>query len=128
MIFLSCNGQAVIKLELKFAFQDQKGKVFNTDIEVSPDKVYRVVAADNTAGIVTYIGRIVAFTMCPETETLSFVNNNTKPTVVDTITMDCSKDNKSERVILNIGDLRAIEELSTSGFDEIVNREVPTFR
>jgi hypothetical protein len=66
--------------------------------------------------------------MCPETETLSFVNNNTKPTVVDTITMDCSKDNKSERVILNIGDLRAIEELSTSGFDEIVNREVPTFR
>ena len=76
--FLNCTGKAVLKLILSLTYQE-KDRTVNQEFEVSTDKVYKVSAADNNAGIVTFNGRITGFTMTNERETLSFVNGNTKP-------------------------------------------------
>jgi hypothetical protein len=127
MFFLSCNASAVIKLILNLNY-NKNGKTITNNIEVSSDKIYKVSAIDNETGMRTYVGRIVSFTMTPEMDSLSFVNNNTKPSIVDTITVDYSDNRESRKVSLNVTDIRYVEEVSTSGFDEIVNREVPTFK
>ena len=57
-----------------------------------------------------------------------YFDTNTKPTVVDTLRIDYSENNMSKVTHINVSDIRYIEELSTSGFDEILNREIPTFR
>lgn len=129
--FLKCEGEAVIKLILKLSYQE-KDKVSYNVIEVSSDNIYRIRIVDsvnNGISIKTICGRIISFTMCPEREVLSYVNNHTKPSVVDTITIDCSGDGKSNIRVINICDIRSIEELCDSGFEDISQtRPVPTFK
>jgi hypothetical protein len=125
--FLTCNAKAVLRLILEVSYQ-KKDKIATQTFYVSSDKVYKITVADNMTGLRTYNCRITGYTMCTTEEVLSFVNQNTKPTVVDTLKIDYSEDNISKTTSINVCDIRYIEELSTSGFDEIVNREVPTFR
>ena len=125
--FLTCTAKAVLKLILEISYQ-AKDKIVNQVIEVGTDKIYKITVADNMTGLRTYNCRITGYTMCNTDEVLSFVNQNTKPTVVDTLKIDYSEDNVSRTTSINVADIRYIEELSVSGFDEIVNRDVPTFR
>lgn len=125
--FLTCNAKAVLNLVLEVSYQE-KDKIATQTFYVSSDKVYKITVADNMTGLRTYNCRIIGYTMCTTEEVLSFVNQNTKPTVVDTLKIDYSEDNISKTTSINVCDIRYIEELSTSGFDEIENREVPTFR
>ncbi len=126
--FLKCEGKAIIKLVLELSYQE-RNKITHKVIEVSNDNVYRITVADGIAGIKTISGRIVSFTICPEREVLSYVNKNTKPSVVDTITLDCSESGISSINIINVCDIRTVEELSEYGFEDISQkRDVPTFK
>lgn len=126
--FLKCEGRAVIRLILEVSYQE-KNKIVHKVIEVSSDNVYKIKVVDNINGIKTICGRIISFTMCPEREVLSYVNKNTKPSVVDTITIDCSEDGESNICTINVCDIRSIEELCDSGFEDISQiRPVPTFK
>lgn len=126
--FLTCEAKAVIKLMLDLSYQEGRDIVHKI-IEVDTDTVYKITVADNNYGIKTLNGRIVSFTMCPEREVLSFVNQNTKPSVVDTITMDCSDDRTSNICTVNVSDIRSIKEICDSGFEDISQtRQVPTFK
>lgn len=126
--FLKCEGKAVIRLILELSYQE-KNKIAHKVIEVSSDNVYRIKAVDSINGIKTICGRIISFTMCPEREILSYVNKNTKPSVVDTITIDCSENGESSICTINVCDIRSIEELCDSGFEDISQtRPVPTFK
>ena len=125
--FLTCNAKAVLRLVIEVSYQ-RNDKIAKQTFEVGSDTIYKITVADNMTGLRTYVCRITGYTMCTTEEVLSFVNQNTKPTVVDTLKIDYSEDNVSRTTSINVGDIRYIEELSTSGFDEIVNREVPTFK
>lgn len=126
--FLKCEGKAVIRLILELSYQE-KNKIAHKVIEVSSDNVYRIKVIDSINGIKTICGRIISFTMCPEREILSYVNKNTKPSVVDTITIDCSENGESSICTINVCDIRSIEELCDSGFEDISQtRPVPTFK
>ena len=126
--FLKCEGRAVIRLILELSYQE-KNNIAHKVIEVSSDNVYRIKVVDSINGIKTICGRIVSFTMCPEREVLSYVNKNTKPSVVDTITIDSSEDGESNICTINVCDIRTIEELCDSGFEDISQtRQVPTFK
>ena len=126
--FLKCEGRAVIRLILELSYQE-KNNIAHKVIEVFSDNVYRIKVADSINGIKTICGRIISFTMCPEREVLSYVNKNTKPSVVDTITIDCSEDGESNICTINVCDIRSIEELCDSGFEDISQtRQVPTFK
>lgn len=126
--FLKCEGKAVIRLILELSYQE-KNKIAHKVIEVSSDNVYRIKVIDSINGIKTICGRIISFTMCPEREILSYVNKNTKPSVVDTITIDCSENGESNICTINVYDIRSIEELCDSGFEDISQtRPVPTFK
>ena len=126
--FLKCEGKAVIRLILELSYQE-KNNIAHKVIEVSSDNVYRIKAVDSINGIKTICGRIISFTMCPEREVLSYVNKNTKPSVVDTVTIDCSEDGESNICTINVCDIRSIEELCDSGFEDISQtRPVLTFK
>jgi hypothetical protein len=125
--FLTCNAKAVLRLVIEVSYQ-RSDKIAKQTFEVGSDTIYKITVADNMTGLRTYVCRITGYTMCTTEEVLSFVNQNTQPTVVDTLKIDYSEDNVSRTTSINVGDIRYIEELSTSGFDEIVNREVPTFK
>lgn len=125
--FLTCNAKAVLHLVIEVSYQ-RSDKIAKQTFEVGSDTIYKITVADNMTGLRTYVCRITGYTMCTTEEVLSFVNQNTQPTVVDTLKIDYSEDNVSRTTSINVGDIRYIEELSTSGFDEIVNREVPTFK
>ena len=114
--FLKCDAKAIIKLILDLSYQE-RNKIAHKVIEVDNNTVYRFTVADNMSGMKTLTGRITAFTMCPEREVMSFVNQNVKPSVVDTITVDCSADNMSGIKTINICDIRSIEELRDTGFE-----------
>lgn len=129
--FLTCQGKMKIGLELNLSYQDNKG-ITHQVVNIDKDKVYKVTAADNMCGIRTFNGRIISFTLrlpeiWPEMPTTVDLNSSVD-FKVDTITMDCSSHNQSTKEIINVGDIRSIEELSTSGLDEIVNPDIPTFR
>lgn len=126
--FLKCEGRAVIRLILELSYQE-KNNIAHKVIEVSSDNVYRIKVVDSINGIKTICGRIISFTMCPEREVLSYVNKNTKPSVVDTIIIDCSENGESNICTINVCDIRSIEELCDSGFEDISQtRQVPTFK
>ena len=126
--FLKCEGRAVIRLILELSYQE-KNNIAHKVIEVSSDNVYRIKVVDSINGIKTICGRIISFTMCPEREVLSYVNKNTKPSVVDTITIDCSEHGESNICPINVCDIRTIEELFDSCFEDISQtRQVPTFK
>ena len=125
--FLTCNAKAILRLVIEVSYQ-RSDKIAKQTFEVGSDTIYKITVADNMTGLRTYVCRITGYTMCTTEEVLSFVNQNTQPTVVDTLKIDYSEDNVSRTTSINVGDIRYIEELSTSGFDEIVNREVPTFK
>lgn len=125
--FLKCDAKAIIKLILDLSYQE-RNKIAHKVIEVDNNTVYRFTVADNMSGMKTLTGRITAFTMCPEREVMSFVNQNVKPSVVDTITVDCSADNMSGIKIINICDIRSIEELRDTGFEEIERKDIATFK
>ena len=125
--FLKCDAKAIIKLILDLSYQE-RNKIAHKVIEVDNNTVYRFTVADNMSGMKTLTGRITAFTMCPEREVMSFVNQNVKPSVVDTITVDCSANNMSGIKIINICDIRSIEELRDTGFEEIERRDIATFK
>lgn len=125
--FLKCDAKAIIKLILDLSYQE-RNKIAHKVIEVDNNTVYRFTVADNMSGMKTLTGRITAFTMCPEREVMSFVNQNVKPSVVDTITVDCSADNTSGIKIINICDIRSIEELRDTGFEEIERKDIATFK
>lgn len=125
--FLKCDAKAIIKLILDLSYQE-RNKIAHKIIEVDNNTVYRFTVADNMSGMKTLTGRITAFTMCPEREVMSFVNQNVKPSVVDTITIDCSADNMSGIKTINICDIRSIEELRDTGFEEIERKDIATFK
>lgn len=125
--FLKCDAKAIIKLILDLSYQE-RNKIAHKVIEVDNNTVYRFTVADNMSGMKTLTGRITAFTMCPEREVMSFVNQNVKPSVVDTITIDCSADNMSGIKTINICDIRSIEELRDTGFEEIERKDIATFK
>lgn len=126
--FLKCDAKAILKLVLELSYQSCNGKIAHEQIEIDTDTVYKITIADNMNGLETLNGRITAFTMCPEREVMSFVNQKTKPSVVDTITMDCS-DNKSSTIrVINICDIRKVEKLSDTGFEEITRENITTFK
>nr|DAV11619.1 MAG TPA: hypothetical protein [Caudoviricetes sp.] len=125
--FLKCDAKAIIKLILDLSYQE-RNKIAHKVIEVDNNTVYRFTVADNMSGMKTLTGRITAFTMCPEREVMSFVNQNVKPSVVDTITVDCSADNMSGIKTINICDIRSIEELRDTGFEEIERKDITTFK
>ena len=125
--FLKCDAKAIIKLILDLSHQE-RNKIAHKVIEVDNNTVYRFTVADNMSGMKTLTGRITAFTMCPEREVMSFVNQNVKPSVVDTITVDCSADNMSGIKTINICDIRSIEELRDTGFEEIERKDIATFK
>ena len=125
--FLKCDAKAIIKLILDLSYQE-RNKIAHKVIEVDNNTVYRFTVADNMSGMKTLTGRITAFTMCPEREVMSFVNQNVKPSVVDTITVDCSANNMSGIKIINICDIRSIEELRDTGFEEIERKDIATFK
>lgn len=125
--FLKCDAKAIIKLILDLSYQE-RNKIAHKVIEVDNNTVYRFTVADNMSGMKTLTGRITAFTMCPEREVMSFVNQNVKPSVVDTITVDCSADNMSGIKTINICDIRSIEELRDTGFEEIERKDINTFK
>lgn len=125
--FLKCDAKAIIKLILDLSYQE-RNKITHKVIEVDNNTVYRFTVADNMSGMKTLTGRITAFTMCPEREVMSFVNQNVKPSVVDTITVDCSADNMSGIKTINICDIRSIEELRDTGFEEIERKDIATFK
>lgn len=125
--FLKCDAKAIIKLILDLSYQE-RNKISHKVIEVDNNTVYRFTVADNMSGMKTLTGRITAFTMCPEREVMSFVNQNVKPSVVDTITIDCSADNMSGIKTINICDIRSIEELRDTGFEEIERKDIATFK
>ena len=125
--FLKCDAKAIIKLILDLSYQE-RNKIAHEVIEVDNNTVYRFTVADNMSGMKTLTGRITAFTMCPEREVMSFVNQNVKPSVVDTITVDCSADNMSGIKTINICDIRSIEELRDTGFEEIERKDIATFK
>lgn len=125
--FLKCDAKAIIKLILELSYQE-RNRIAHEVIEVDNNTVYRFTVADNMSGMKTLTGRITAFTMCPEREVMSFVNQNVKPSVVDTITVDCSADNMSGVKTINICDIRSIEELRDTGFEEIERKDIATFK
>lgn len=125
--FLTCNAKAILRLIIELSYQE-KDKIAKQTFEVDNATIYKITVADNMSGLRTYVCRITGYTMCTTEEVLSFVNQNTQPTVVDTLKIDYSEDNISKTASINVGDIRYIEELSTSGFDEIVNRPIPTFK
>lgn len=81
------------------------------------DNVYRIKVVDGINGIKTICGRIISFTMYPERDILSYVDKNTEPSVVDTITIDCSEDGESNICTINVCDIRSIE--MCAGFEDI---------
>lgn len=125
--FLTCEAKAVIKLVLELSYQE-KNKIAHKVIEVDTSSVYKITVASNMNGLSTFNGRIVSFTMCPEREVLSYVNKDTKPSVVDTIRIDCSNDGASEIHIINVCDIRHIEEISDTGFEELSRKDINTFK
>lgn len=127
--FLKCDAKAIIKLVLDLSYQE-RNRIAHEVIEVDNNTVYRFTVADNMFGMKTLTGRITAFTMCPEREVMSFVNQNVKPSVVDTITVDCSGDGVSDIKRINVNDIRNIEELKDSGFEEIKRdtKDIDTFK
>lgn len=125
--FLKCDAKAIIKLILNLSYQE-RNKIAHKVIEVDNNTVYRFTVADNMSGMKTLTGRITAFTMCPEREVMSFVNQNIKPSVVDTITVDCSADNSCNIETINICDIRSVEELRDTGFEEIERKDITTFK
>lgn len=125
--FLKCDAKAIIKLVLDLSYQE-RNRIAHEVIEVDNNTVYRFTVADNMSGMKTLTGRITAFTMCPEREVMSFVNQNVKPSVVDTITVDCSADNSCNIETINICDIRSVEELRNTGFEEIERKDITTFK
>lgn len=125
--FLKCDAKAIIKLVLDLSYQE-RNRIAHKVIEVDNNTVYRFTVADNMSGMKTLAGRITAFTMCPEREVMSFVNQNVKPSVVDTITVDCSADNSCNIETINICDIRSVEELRDTGFEEIERKDITTFK
>lgn len=125
--FLKCDAKAIIKLVLDLSYQE-RNRIAHEVIEVDNNTVYRFTVADNMSGMKTLTGRITAFTMCPEREVMSFVNQNVKPSIVDTITVDCSADNSCSIETINICDIRSIEELRDTGFEEIERKDIATFK
>lgn len=124
--FLTCNAKAILKLVLEISYQ-KKNAIGKQIIEVDSDKIYKITVADNMTGLRTYNCRIIGYTMCSAEEVLTYVNNHTKPTVVDTLKIDYSDDNQSGVTNINVADIRYIEVINNYGLDEIINREVPTF-
>lgn len=125
--FLKCDAKAIIKLVLDLSYQE-RNRIAHKVIEVDNNTVYRFTVADNMSGMKTLTGRITAFTMCPEREVMSFVNQNVKPSVVDTINVDCSADNSCNIETINICDIRSVEELRDTGFEEIERKDITTFK
>lgn len=128
--FLTCEAKCVVKLVLDLSYQE-KNKIVKNTFEVSTDKVYKITVADNMTGLRTYNAKIIGYTMNTKSNdatVMYYFDTNTKPTVVDTLRIDYSENNMSKVTHINVSDIRYIEELSTSGFDEITNRDVPTFR
>lgn len=127
--FLTCEAKAVLRLILNISYQDKKD-IAHKVIEVDTNSVYKITVVDSDCGLMTLNGRIISFTMCPTREILSNVTRDTKPTVVDTISIDCSDNRESRIHKVNVCDVRNIEEISEDGFDEIIRKpsDIPTFR
>ena len=124
--FLKCDAKAIIKLILELSSQD-KNNIRHEVIEVNTDTIYRITVIDSIHGIETLIGRIKSFTLCPEREVLSYINQDTKPSIVDTITIDCSSENGSNIRTINVSDIRSVSELADAGFEEIPHTNISTF-
>ena len=127
--FLKCDAKAIIKLILELSYQD-KNNIRHEVIEVDTNTIYRITAIDSIHGIETLIGRIKSFTLCPEREVLSYINQDTKPSIVDTITI------KTKNVLyfnlfiirtINVSDIRSVSELADAGFEEIPHTNISTF-
>jgi hypothetical protein len=118
-------------ITITLSYQDGCGKITNKEVTVDKNTVYKVTVADNNFGMTTFNGRISTFTVrLPEIweEMPTYVDlNKITDFNVDTIIIDCSDKGQSRQVSINVGDIRSIEVLSTSGLDEIVNPVVPTF-
>lgn len=129
--FLTCKGKMTMGVTLTLSYQDGCNGVTTQDVVVAKDAVYKITFADNVCGLRTLNGRITNFTLrvpevCPEMPT-SVDLYKMANFEVDTITVDYSEHNQSQRTSINVGDIRSVELLSTSGLDEIVNPVVPTF-
>ena len=59
---------------------------------------------------------------------MSCGNKTSSNSNVDTITVDCSADNMSGIKTINICDIRYIEELRDTGFEEIERKDIATFK
>ena len=126
--FLSCNAKAVLKLVLEVSYQ-RKNAIAKQVLQVDSDKIYKITVADNMTGLRTYNCRIIGYTMCNTDEVLTcYANDDTTPTVVDTLKIDYSDDNKSCVTNINVADIRYIEEIYTGGIEVIFDKEVPTFK
>lgn len=125
--FLKCDAKAVIRLLLDLSYQRGR-EIEHKVIEVDTDTPYKVTVADNNFGITTLNGRIVSFTIGTAREILSCVNQNTKPSIVDTITMDCSDNGESIIKTINVCDIREVIELSDTGIENISGSVINTFR
>lgn len=125
--FLTCEASAVIKLQLDLSYQANNGQITHKTVLVDTDKVYQIQVADNMAGLTTYVGRIISFTLGTTREVLAYVSQDTKPTMVDTITIDCSGEGASTIKVVNVVDIRNIEEQFT-GMEEIVSDNIVTFK
>lgn len=126
--FLSCNAKAVLKLVLEVSYQ-RKDRIAKQVLQVDSDKIYKITVADNMTGLRTYNCRIIGYTMCNTDEVLTcYANDDTTPTVVDTLKIDYSDDNKSCVTNINVADIRYIEEIYTGGIEVIFDKDVPTFK
>lgn len=121
--FLTCDARLTLRPILNISYQE-KDKINSKRIEVDDSTIYKITVADNTLGLHTYNGRIIGFTIMDENTPLALLND----TKIDTIKLDCSDEQSSKIVCINVSDIRYIEEMSTSGFDEIVNRDIDTFK
>lgn len=126
--FLTCDAKAKTVLTLDFSYQSNSGQITHNEVQVDTSKVYKIQYVNNTSGLVTVNGRIISFTLGTTREVLAYISQDTKPSTVDTITIDCSDSGDSKIIVVNTVDLRSIEELATEGFSEIPNNNIKTFK
>ena len=125
--FLNCNAKLKFSLVLTCKYQSADG-VVDKDIIITPNTTYKISVADNEYGLVTYIGKIIDYTISNEKADSANLtkkyNDNLK---VDTIKIDCSNKEESCVRTINISDIRFIDSYSTSGFQEL-ERDIKTFK
>lgn len=111
--FLKAEAKTVLSLQLVLSYQVDNSTVKDNTFTLNTEDIYAFTVA-TSSGLETIVGKMDSYTLSPKREVMAFVNQDTLPSMVDTLTIDCSSNGESKKRTINVFDIRNLVVISGS--------------